>query len=365
MDNLDVVVIGAGVIGLAIGRAFALSGREVTIIESQASFGRETSSRNSEVIHAGIYYPKNSLKARLCVSGKEQLYNYCLDRAIDCRPIGKLIVAANDQEAQILRDYQKQAGENSVTDLSYLNPQQLSNLEPLVEAVAGVLSPSSGIIDSHELMKNFIADLTHHQGTVVYNSKVTGGRLSASNPIISIAGSENCTIGCNLLINSGGLHAPTIATSLGVSNSFIPPCYFAKGHYYDLNQQAPFKHLIYPVANNAGLGIHGTLNLGGQMRFGPDVKWIEQIDYKFDPTTKGEFVRAIKRYYPDLDEQALQPSYTGIRPKVVGPNQSPGDFIFQGAAEHGYAGLINCYGIESPGLTASMAIANYVLHMSQ
>lgn len=365
MDNLDVVVVGAGVIGLAIGRAFALSGREVTVIESHPSFGHETSSRNSEVIHAGIYYPNNSLKAKLCVSGKKTLYNYCLDRSIACKAVGKLIVAANDHEAEILLSYQKQAHKNGVTDLSYLSVPQLASLESELQGTAALFSPSTGIIDSHELMEHFVSDISNNHGTLIYNSTISGGQLIESKPVINVSGSENCTIRCNLLINCGGLFAQTIATSLGLSDSLVPPNYYAKGHYYELKGSSPFNHLIYPVANSAGLGIHSTLNLSGQLRFGPDVKWVKKIDYTFDNSTKREFVKAIKRYYPNLDEQALQPSYTGIRPKVVGPGNTPGDFIIQTESDHGYKGLVNCYGMESPGLTASMAIADYVLHNHQ
>ena len=365
MDKLDVVIIGAGVIGLAIGRAFALRGRDVSIFESQPNYGMETSSRNSEIIHAGIYYPQNSLKANLCVSGKAKLYEYCKNRAIPHSRIGKLIVATDDNEIDVLKQYQHQAVQNGVTDLSYLSNKQVSRLEPKLQAVAALLSPSTGIVDSHALMSNFLTDVTNQGGTLVCNSKVTGGRLTSSDSIINIAaGSDEYSVQCNLLINSAGLSAPAMAKSLGTPATFIPPTYYAKGHYFTLSGQSPFSHLIYPLANNAGLGIHATLDLANQVRFGPDVHWIDTVDYHFDESRKTEFVSAIKRYYPTLDEHSLQPDYTGIRPKIVGPDASPADFIIQGKNQHGINGLINCYGMESPGLTASMAIAEYLIQIS-
>ena len=359
MDKLDVVIIGAGVIGLAIGRAFALAGREVTIVESQSIFGTQISGRNSEVIHAGIYYPTNSLKANLCVSGKAKLYDYCRDRAIAHRAIGKLIVATDNSEVTMLSSYQHQASHNGISDLRYLSANQLQDLEPELQAVAGLLSPSTGIIDSHELMMNFTADLTNHGATLLYNSTVTGGQLSDTGPVVTIAGEENCSVQFSLLVNCGGLSAPEIATALGVASYFIPPVYFAKGHYYNLSGPSPFSHLIYPLATHAGLGIHGTLDLANRLRFGPDVQWINKVDYRFDESCKDTFIDAIRRYYPSLDIHALEPGYTGIRPKLVGPNSAPADFLIQDESQHGHRGLINCYGIESPGLTASMAIAEH------
>lgn len=364
MDKLDVVIIGAGVVGLAVGRAFALSGREVTIIESQSTFGTQISARNSQVIHAGIYYPTNSLKAHLCVTGKAKLYDYCRERAVAHKAVGKLIVATDKSEIDTLVNYQYQANNNGVKDLHYLSATQLRDLEPEVQAVAGLLSPSTGIIDSHELMMNFAADLSNHGATLLYNSTVTGGHLKDTGPIITISGAEDCSAQCRLLVNCGGLSAQEIATTLGVAPSLVPPIYFAKGHYYNLSGPSPFSHLIYPLANDAGLGIHGTLDLANQLRFGPDVQWIDKLDYRFDESRKNNFIDAIKRYYPDLDGHALEPSYTGIRPKLAGPNSNPGDFLIQDESQHGHRGLINCYGIESPGLTAAMAIAEYLMMRS-
>lgn len=361
MDELDVVIIGAGVVGLAVGRAFALSGREVTVIESQSTFGTQISARNSEVIHAGIYYPTNSLKAHLCVSGKTKLYDYCKERAIAHKAVGKLIVATDKSEIATLLNYQHQASQNGVTDLCYLSATQLRDSEPELQAVAGLLSPSTGIIDSYELMMNFTADLSNQGATLLYNSTVTGGQLKNTGPIITISGAENCSVQCRLLVNCGGLSAPEIAKKLGIASSLTPPIYFAKGHYYNLSGPSPFSHLVYPLAANAGLGIHSTLNLANQLRFGPDVQWIDKLDYRFDESRKNNFIDAIKRYYPGLDGHALEPSYTGIRPKLVGPNSTPGDFLIQDESQHGHRGLINCYGIESPGLTASMALAEHIV----
>jgi L-2-hydroxyglutarate oxidase LhgO len=361
MEKLDAVVIGAGIIGLAIARALALSGREVVVLEKNSSFGQETSSRNSEVIHAGIYYPKDSLKASCCVTGNQLLYDYCIQRNIPHKKLGKLIVATHDNEIQTLTNYLENATQNGVHNLRLLSTSECRELEPEVNAVAAVLSPSTGIIDSHALMLEYISDIESNSGFIVYDSPVLAGKLTANQLTIRIGGTSNTSASCNVLINAGGLSAINIATTLGLPSNLLPPPFYAKGHYFSLNQKSPFQHLIYPVANSAGLGIHATLDLNHRVRFGPDVDWIKDEDYYFDETRKASFVAAIKRYYPALDEGSLTPGYTGIRPKISSPNSPPADFLIQSATQHGIKGLVNLFGIESPGLTSSLAISELVI----
>lgn len=364
MDNLDVVVIGAGVVGLAVARALAMAGRSVTVLERNPSFGMETSSRNSEVIHAGIYYPKNSLKARLCVKGKQQLYQFCHEKNIPCRQAGKLLVAVSDAEEKQLHRYINSAGANGVHDLSWLTAAEIHKLEPEVRAVSALYSPSTGIIDSHQLMLALLADIERHRGVVIFNSEVIAGEAAGTGMKLilgsEVAG-EHYVCQCAQVVNAAGLQGIVLARSLGVAPQHLPEMRFARGHYYTLSGKAPFGHLIYPIADRGGLGIHVTLDLSGQVRFGPDVQWIDQVDYQFDAGRLQHFVSAIKRYYPGLDETRLQPAYTGIRPKTVGPDAPPGDFIVQTESDHGIPGLINLLGIESPGLTASMALADEVV----
>lgn len=356
MEKLDAVVIGAGIVGLAVGRALALAGREVVVLERQSHFGMETSSRNSEVIHAGIYYPPQSLKARFCVAGKKQLYSYCAQRHIAHRRIGKLIVAVSDDEVPLLHHYRDNALASGVDDLRLLNAKEVSEMEPEVRAVAGLFSPSTGIVDSHGLMVNYLTDIERCGGMLVANSAVTGGRATASGIEIRVGGAG---YHCHTLINAAGLYAPAVAHSLNAAN--VPKAYYAKGHYFALSGKSPFNHLVYPLAGNAGLGVHVTLDIGGQARFGPDVEWIDNIDYHFSAGRLNDFVRAIRRYYPNLDETRLSPGYTGIRPKICGPNEPAADFMVQTCEQHGVGGLINLFGIESPGLTASLALADYVV----
>jgi len=360
LERLDVAIIGAGVIGLAIGRALALAGREVTIIEAERDLGTGISSRSSEVIHAGIYYPQNSLKARFCVQGKTLLYLYCQERQINHRKIGKLIVATDKNELAALRNFRKQATENGVHDLQLIGSQHLREMDPEVEALGGLLSPSTGIVDARQLMLSFSTDISHCGGTIVFNSSLTGGRLTSSGPIIELDGDKNSQFSCQLLINAAGLGAQSVACKLGLQESLIPPSYYARGQYFSLTGTTPFNHLIYPVANNAGLGIHATVDLTGQLRFGPDVKWIKEINFAFDEDRRALFAKAIKRYYPGLDESLLTPGYTGIRPKIVGPGEAAADFLLQTEREHHSPGLINLFGIESPGLTSSMALAAHL-----
>jgi len=361
MESIDCAVIGAGVVGLAIARRLALAGREVIVLEAEDAIGTHTSSRNSEVIHAGIYYSSGSLKARFCVTGKRMLYDYCVERGIAHNRIGKLIVATDEGQSSSLAKYKAQAEANGVDDLVWLTPTQLAEYEPEVRCVAGVFSPSTGIIDSHALMLAYLGDAESHGATLVLKSPVLSGTAQADGIVLDVGGAEPMRIACRHVINSAGLHAQALARSIaGVPAATIPPTYYAIGHYYRLNGRTPFRHLVYPVARSDWLGVHVTLDLGGQAKFGPDFAWIEQVDYRFDDSRMNAFYQAIRDYYPALRDGQLSPGYTGIRPKIAGPNDPVPDFVIHGPRQHGVAGLVNLYGIESPGLTSSMAIAEHV-----
>ncbi|HEX2791374.1 MAG TPA: NAD(P)/FAD-dependent oxidoreductase [Steroidobacteraceae bacterium] len=360
-ERIDCAVIGAGVVGLATARALALAGREVLVLEAEGSIGTGTSSRNSEVIHAGIYYLPGTLKARFCVTGRTMLYDYVAHKAVEFRRLGKLIVAASADEAATLSKYEAQAIANGVTDLRRLEAEEVRELEPSVRCTAAVLSPSSGIIDSHALMLSFRADLEAHGGIVVCNSTVVGGELHDAAVTLEIDDESRLTLSARAVVNCAGLEAQAVSATLdGLPPQTIPERFLAKGHYFSLAGRSPFRRLVYPIANAAGLGTHVTLDLAGNARFGPDVQWIDVLDYGFDAARKGEFVQAIRRYYPELDESRLLPAYTGIRPKISGPGQAAADFCIRGPADHSHRPYVALYGIESPGLTASMAIAEYV-----
>ena len=354
-ESCDVVVIGAGIIGLAVARAFAMDGREVLILEQQDAIGTETSSRNSEVIHAGIYYPKGSLKARLCVQGKHLLYKYCAERNVSHSRTGKIIVATTNAQEPILKQYQSRAIENGAGELPWLSRREVRDLEPYVECVAGVFSPTTGIIDSHEYMTSLLGDVEANGGMVAFNSKVESVRHNNG----LFVDSSGLTLSPKTLVNAAGLWAPSFSRQLGGPYQD----YFAKGHYYTLSGKSPFRHLVYPVAEPGGLGVHVTLDLGGQTRFGPDVLWVDSVDYSFCESNKQEFVDSVRRYYPDLDETLLTPGYTGIRPKLAPKGNAPGDFVINGPRETRVPNYIELLGIESPGLTASLAIANLVLEL--
>ncbi len=363
--ELDAAVIGGGVVGLAFARALALAGREVTLLEADGRLGNHTSSRNSEVIHAGIYYPQGSLKARLCVAGKHQLYDYCVRAGVPHRRIGKLIVATRDDEVAALEGILRHALASGVSDLEWVEAGSIRQLEPAVTAVRALFSPSTGIIDSHGLMSALRRDAEAAGAVVVLNSPVLGGRVTPAGIELSIGGSEPSVAVCRTVINAAGLHAQTIARSItGIPVASIPGQYFAKGHYFTLAGRSPFNHLVYPVPVPGGLGVHVTLDLAGQTRFGPDVSWLDSVDYGFDESRSASFYDAIRRYYPALADGALQPGYTGIRPKLGGAGTAASDFVVQTEAEHGVPGLINLYGIESPGLTASLALAEHALALT-
>jgi L-2-hydroxyglutarate oxidase LhgO len=365
MDDrtIDVAVIGAGVVGLAVARALAMAGREVIVLEGASSIGTHTSSRNSEVIHAGFYYPTGSLKARLCVAGRRALYAYCAANDVAHQRLGKLVVATTDAEVGALEHYKAQGEANGVDDLVWLDAAEAHALEPAVRCVRALHSPSTGIIDSHGLMRAFERDARRAGAPVVVETPVVRGAVLAGGRgiALSVGGQHPMTVRCQVVVNAAGLWAQAVSRKIeGLSPATVPPCHYAKGHYFVLTGKPPFRRLVYPVAAAGGLGVHVTLDLGGRARFGPDVSWVDGVDYGFDEHRAGSFYTAIRRYWPGLDDGALQAGYTGIRPKLAPAGTPAQDFMIQGPAEHGVPGLINLYGIESPGLTASLAIADLV-----
>ena len=360
-ERIECAVIGAGVVGLAIARKLAMEGREVVVLEAERAFGTHTSARNSEVIHAGIYYATGSLKAQLCVAGRHLLYRYCAEHDIGHRRIGKLIVASDDVQIPGLQKYKAQAETNGVSDLKWLDAEALRELEPEVRSVAGVLSPSTGVIDSHGLMLSYLGDAERHGASLALESPVIAGAVESDGIRLDVGGAESMSLKCRTVINSAGLTAQAVAHSIaGVPSQTIPPSFYAIGHYYTLTGKAPFRRLIYPVARQDWLGVHVTIDLGGQVKFGPDFSWIDRVDYRFDESREAAFYEAIRFYYPGLRDGALQPGYTGIRPRITGPGGPVQDFVIQGKDGHGIEGLVNLYGIESPGLTSSLAIADHV-----
>lgn len=361
-ERVECVVVGAGVVGLAVARALALSGREVWVLEAAEGIGTGASSRNSEVVHAGIYYPTGSLKARFCVDGKHRLYAYCAERGIPHRALGKLIVAADPAEAPVLNTIRAKAAANGVDDLELLDGETAQRMEPALRVAGALLSPSTGIVDSHALMLAFQGDLEHAGGAVVCHAPILSGAAQPGGGfLLQVGGEEPMALECEVLVNAIGLHAPDLARRIeGIPPSSIPQAHLCKGSYYSLGGRAPFQRLVYPVPEPGGLGVHLTLDLGGQARFGPDVQWVEREDYDVDIRRADGFYAAIRRYWPGLPDGALTPGYAGIRPKISGPNEPAADFVVSGPADHGLGGLINLFGIESPGLTASMAIGDHV-----
>ena len=361
MDKVDCVVIGAGVIGLAVARRLAQASREVVVLEAAEGIGTITSSRNSEVIHAGIYYKAGSLMARMCVSGKHALYRYCDEHGIPYRNCGKLIVATTPKESEKLQSIRAHAEANGVADLQVLTGDAARALEPALHCEAALLSPSTGIIDSHSYMLALRGDAEDAGAAFAFHTPLLAAKAVDDGIELDAGGEAPMNLACDLLINAAGLSAPAVARGIdGMPIDLIPHAYLAKGNYFSCSARAPFSHLIYPVPEPGGLGVHLTLDMAGQARFGPDVEWVDHIDYAVDPARAERFYPAIRRYWPALPDGALMPSYSGIRPKIVPPAVASQDFLIQGPKDHGVAGLINLFGIESPGLTSSLAIADYV-----
>jgi len=361
MEKIECVVVGAGVIGLAVARRLAQAGREVIILEAAEGIGTVTSSRNSEVIHAGIYYPAGSLMARMCVSGKRALYRYCSDHGVPHRNCGKLVVATTPNETAKLQSIRAHAEANGVLDLQTLGADAARALEPALNCDAALLSPSTGIIDSHAFMLALRGDAEEAGAVCAFYAPLLRATADAGRIEIEVGGVAPISLECKLLVNAAGLSAPTVARGIsGMPIELIPPAYLAKGNYFSCQARAPFSRLIYPVPEPGGLGVHLTLDMAGQARFGPDVEWVETVDYAVDPARAARFYPAIRRYWPTLPDGALMPSYSGIRPKIVPPAVAVQDFLIQGPNDHGVDGLINLFGIESPGLTSALAIADHV-----
>ncbi len=368
MDRIDAVVVGAGAVGLAVARELALRGLETLVLEATSGIGNGTSSRNSEVIHAGIHDPPTSLKTRLCIAGRRALYPYCEARGIGHRRCGKLVVAANATQVDTLRGIERKASANGVEGLRWLGRDEARALEPALQVEAALHSTVTGVIDSHALMLAYLGDLEHAGGGLVLRSPVDSVAVlpGGGGFVIRVGGDAPTEIEAGLLVNAAGLHATALARRIdGLDPSHVPRTWFAKGNYFALAGRSPFSHLVYPVPEPGGLGVHLTLDLAGQARFGPDVEWLatdapDAIDYAVDPARGAAFASAIRRYWPDLRDDALVPAYSGVRPKLQGPGEPSSDFMLQGPGMHGVAGLMNLFGIESPGLTASMAIASEV-----
>jgi L-2-hydroxyglutarate oxidase LhgO len=361
MDEIETVVIGAGVVGLAIGRALAMAGQDVLVLEAESDFGTGISSRNSEVIHAGIYYPEGSLKARMCVEGKGLLYDYVKARHVPYRNCGKFIVATHDDQTGKLEEIKGKAERAGVFDLEWVTTARLKTEEPHVNAVAALWSPSTGIIDSHGLMQALLGDIEAHGGQLVCQTPVERVEVTGSGFIVTTGGPDPFSIRCKTLVNSAAFGAHKIAETIdGLDAAHVPPLYYARGCYFTLSGKPAFSRLIYPVPEPGGLGVHVTLDMGGQVKFGPDVEWIPELNYDLNPARAEKFYAAIRRYFPALPDDALQPGYTGVRPKLKNQGEGDADFVISGPDNHGIPGLINLFGIESPGLTSSLALASRV-----
>ena len=361
INHVDCVVIGAGVVGLAIARALALQGREVLVLEAAEAIGTGASSRNSEVIHAGLYYPSGSLKARLCVQGRDLLYAYCAERALPHQRCGKLLVATSAAQHSALQGIAEHARANGVQDLQWLDQAAAQALEPALQCTAALLSPSTGIVDSHALMLSLQGDLENAGGVIAFNSPLE--RAQYAQGAIDLIVEDGTRLRAKTVVNAAGLQAPALAQRFaGIDARHIPTAHYAKGSYFSLSGKAAFSHLIYPVPEAAGLGVHLTLDLAGQARFGPDVQWVDDpADLQVEPARGAAFYAAVRRYWPGLRDGALQPGYAGMRAKIHGPDAPAADFVIQGEAIHGVSGLVQLFGIESPGLTSALAIGGYVL----
>ncbi|MFS8035610.1 NAD(P)/FAD-dependent oxidoreductase [Xanthobacter sp. AM11] len=366
MDQVDCIVIGAGVVGLATARALALAGREVVVLEAAQAIGTGTSSRNSEVIHAGIYYEPGSLKAQLCVRGRDALYGFCASHGVPHARPGKLIVAASAQEVAYLEKLAATGAANGVDDLQLMDGTAARRLEPALQVHAALLSPSTGIVDSHGLMLALLGDMEAAGGMLAVSAPFAAAEPAAGGLIVRTGGAGAMALGCRLLVNAAGLDAPAVAGAIaGLPPQLVPEQKLAKGNYFTCTRKVPFRHLIYPVPEAGGLGTHLTLDLAGQGRFGPDVEWVSARRYEVDPARKASMMASIRRYWPDVAEADLAPGYSGIRPKIAGRDGKAPDFVIQGPAAHGVPGLVNLFGIESPGLTSCLAIAEKVVEAAE
>jgi L-2-hydroxyglutarate oxidase LhgO len=361
VDEVECVVVGAGVVGLAVARALRLRGRETLLLESAAGIGTDISSRSSEVMHSGIYYEPGSLKARLCIRGRELLGEYCRERSVAHTICGKLIVATDASQIDELARLQARGLGNGVRDLCWLTASEAIALEPRLRCSAALHAPSTGVLDSHGLMQSLLGDFEQAGGMVSLRSRAIGGECRADGFELRIEGAEEYALRTRILVNAAGFGARQLATSLArLAPEFVPPLYFAKGHYFALRGRSPFARLIYPVPEPGGLGVHLTLDLDGRARFGPDVNWVPAPEYGVDTALASRFCASVRRYWPEIPEDALEPAYAGVRPKVVPAGSPAADFLIHGPGTHGVRGLVNLFGIESPGLTASLAIAEYV-----
>ncbi len=361
-ESVECVVIGAGVVGLAVARVLALSGRGVLVVEKERYIGAHTSSRNSEIIHAGLYYPPDSLKAKLCVAGRKRLYEYCAERGIAAKRTGKLVVATAEAEVPLLTKVIARAAANGVDDLVALDAAAARKMEPELFCLAAFHSPSTGLIDSHALLLSLQGEAEAHGATVALRTELASASVRKHGGFtLAFAGGEAMTLDCEILVNAAGLYAPAVARRIrGLPPGGAPRDYYCRGVYFTLAGKAPFRRPVYPVPEHAGLGIHYTPDLAGQGRFGPDTEWIDGIDYTVDPRRGARFYAAIRKYWPALPDGALQPGYAGIRPKISAPDEPAADFRIDGSERHGVPGLVNLFGIESPGLTSSLAIADRV-----
>jgi L-2-hydroxyglutarate oxidase LhgO len=360
-DRVECVVIGAGVVGLAVARALALAGREVLLLEAEAHHGTITSARNSGVIHAGLYYATGSFKARFCVAGNRALYAYCERRGVDHQNCGKLVVASSDDEEKVLLNLLERARANDVDGVRMVSAAEARELEPQVHCTAALLCPTSGIIDQHPFMLALQGDMENAGGTLVTDCRVEQVLRLEKGFLVKTAGDSATEVEAGFVVNSAGLGAVDLLNRIeGYPRERIPTLHLARGNYFTVAARSPFRHLIYPVPHSAGLGIHATLDLGRRVRFGPDVEWIDRIDYSVNVSRAAQFYQAIRRYWPNLADDALMPDYTGIRPKLHGPGEPQPDFRIESEKDHGIAGLVNLLGIESPGFTSSLPIGDYV-----
>lgn len=362
IHDFDTIVIGAGAVGLSVARALSLSKKKVLLLEKEKIIGSGISSRNSEVIHSGIYYPKDSLKRKLCINGKKLLIDFCESKNISYKLVGKLIVACNNNEVKTLLNIYKNGIDNGVKDIEIYNKYDLQNLEPELKAEKALFSPNTGILDSHGFMVSLLADFEKNGGLISYKSSVTSIKNFSDGFALSVNKEEDFEVTSKEVINCAGLNAQEISALIsGIDKKNIPTRYLCKGNYFSYSSKIPFSKLIYPVPNDAGLGVHLTLDLSGRAKFGPDTEWIDKIDYSVSGKLRNSFYKAIKKYFPDVKEDFLMPDYSGIRPKIVNKNDRPSDFLIHSKKDHGINGYFALYGIESPGLTSSLALADYII----